>query len=312
MIRKSNSSPDSSTLLSSCHPALLSWGGLPVDLPSASTGDWPTVPPAPAPMRPVAAPLGPEPLRPEPPIINTDVHLITGTVTAESEAPTEVVGSVPVTAIPAAPFGVPAVSAAALAARVTRRTPRPLPPLPLTGPAPAEAGSAAQLGPISTELIWQPRFAIGSAAVILVALTIVTLPLWIVLYRLVGTAGTATVDILALCMMLLGAFLAAAAGWVVVVEMRARVRMVDTMARRAERELLDQPLLLHPIGGASFGGAPPPLAPRVEAQQVLEASSRLLASFSSVLKSFGQLWAQIAMLTVALALFAGATVLSLH
>jgi hypothetical protein len=258
-------------------------------------------------MRPVASPLGPEP-----PIINTDAHLITGaaTVTAESEAPTEVVGSVPVTAIPAIQLGAPLVPSAsplspvALAARVTRRTPRPLPPLPVAGPPPA---GSHQLGPISTELIWQPRFAIGSAAIILLALTIVTLPLWIVLYRLVGTAGAATVDILALCMMLLGAFLASLAGWVVVVEMRARVRMVDTMARRAERELLDQPLLLPPVGGA-----PPPLAPRVEAQQVLEASGRLLASFSSVLKSFGQLWAQIAMLTVALALFAGATVLSLH
>jgi hypothetical protein len=257
-------------------------------------------------MRPIASPLGPEP-----PIINTDVHLITGaaTVTAESEAPTEVVGSVPVTAIPAIPLGAPLVPSAspfspvALTARVTRRTPRPLPPMPVPGPAPADHHP----GPIRTELIWQPRYAIGSAAMILLALTIVTLPLWIVLYRLVGTAGAATVDILALCMMLLGAFLASLAGWVVVVEMRARVRMVDTMARRAERELLDQPLLLPPVGGA-----PPPLAPRVEAQQVLEASGRLLASFSSVLKSFGQLWAQIAMLTVALALFTGATVLSLH
>jgi hypothetical protein len=255
-------------------------------------------------MRPVASPLGPEP-----PIINTDVHLITGaaTATAESEAPTELVGSVPVTAIPAIPLAAPPVASASpltLAARVTRRTPRPLPPLSVAALPPADSH---QPSPISTELIWQPRFAIGSAAVILVALTMVTLPLWIVLYRLLGTAGTATVDILALCMMLLGAFLAAAAGWVVVVEMRARVRMVDTMARRAERELLDQPLLLPPLGGA-----PPPLAPRVEAQQVLEASGRLLASFSNVLKSFGQLWAQIAMLTVALALFAGATLLSLH
>jgi hypothetical protein len=230
------------------------------------------------------------------------VHLITGasTVTADSEAPTEVVGSVPVTAIPAVPLGILPFSPVSRAARVARRTPRPLPPLPLASPVPADAAPVGPFGPVSTELIWQPRFALGSAAVVLVALTIVTLPLWIVLYRLVGTTGTATADILALCMMLLGAFLAAAAGWVVVVEMRARIRMVDTMARRAERELLDQPLLPHA------------LTARVEAQQVLEASGRLLASFSSVLRSFGQLWAQIAMLTVALALFAGATVLSLH
>ena len=64
------------------------------------------------------------------------------------------------------------------------------------------------------------------------------------------------------------------------------------------------------------GPIPPHIAARVEAQQVsaaatLDASSRLLSSFSSVLRSFGQLPAQVAMLTVALALFVGATVLSL-
>jgi hypothetical protein len=234
-----------------------------VDHPSTSTGDWPAVPPAPAPMRPVAAPPGPEP-----PIINTDVRLITGTAMAEAEAPTAVVGSVPVTAIPAAPIGTARVPVSPLPPAapfgIVRRPPRPLPPPPV----PIQAATEVPTGPVdrlSAELIWQPRFAIASAAVILVALTVVTMPLWIVLYRLVGTTGAATADILALGMMLLGAFLAAAAAWVVVIEMRARVRMVDTMARDADRERLHQPT-----------------APVV------------------------------AMLTVALALFAGATVLSLH
>ena len=45
---------------------------------------------------------------------------------------------------------------------------------------------------------------------------------------------------------------------------------------------------------------------------MLDASSRLLSSFSAVLKSFGQLPAQLATLTVALVLFVAATILSLH
>jgi len=62
---------------------------------------------------------------------------------------------------------------------------------------------------------------------------------------------------------------------------------------------------------------PSRITTRIEAEQaevaaVLEASSRLLASFSSVLKSFGQLPAQLATLTVALTLFVTATILSLH
>jgi hypothetical protein len=44
----------------------------------------------------------------------------------------------------------------------------------------------------------------------------------------------------------------------------------------------------------------------------LEASSHLLHSFSRVLRAFSQLPAQVALLAVALSLFVGATVLSLH
>ena len=79
-----------------------------------------------------------------------------------------------------------------------------------------------------------------------------------------------------------------------------------------------QPLRV-PAGPTGWepGQPPPPIESRAEAQQVsaaatLEASSKLLASLSSVLKSFGQLSAQVAMLTVALALFVGATILSLN
>ena len=124
--------------------------------------------------------------------------------------------------------------------------------------------------------------------------------------------------------MLLGGFLTGAAAWVIIIEMRGRVRMVDTLARTGERELLIAPepeLSLETISAYTELGAPPTIpahiAARAEAQQAtaaatLEASSKLLASFSSVLKSFGQLPAQVAMLAVALALFVGATVLSLR
>jgi hypothetical protein len=186
------------------------------------------------------------------------------------------------------------------------------------------------------ELVWQPRFAYSTAAAILLALTVVSMPLWIMLFRLVMTPGTELGDVIALVMMLMGGFLTSAAAWVIIIEMRGRVRMVDNLARSGDRELavapaapelpvLDAPLdrvSVRPLRVAAGPtgwepGQPPPLESRVEAQQVsaaatLEASSKLLSSFSSVLKSFGQLSAQVAMLTVALALFVGATVLSLN
>ncbi len=290
-----------------------------MDLPSPSTGEWPAVPPAPIPVRPTATPLGPEP-----PIINTDANLIVGTAT---EPPTGVVASVPVTAVPAAGASsvtgpvtgsgslvghpvAPPVSPLPPVPRGPRATPRPLPPppVPVTAPVAASSEATGAFSPLGAELIWQPRFAITVAAVILVAFTIVTLPLWIVLYRLVGTQGAQTNDIMALCMMLLGGFVAATAAWAFIVEMRAKVRMVDTMARRGEAAA---PMVLPPMSGS-----PTSIAARVEAQHAsaaaaLDASGRLLGSFSGVLKSFGQLWAQVAMLAVALALFTGATILSL-
>lgn len=196
-------------------------------------------------------------------------------------------------------------------------------------------------------LVWQPRFAYSSGLVVLAAFTVVSLPLWIVLYRTVGAAEPEVADIMALCMMLLGGMLTCAAAWVIIVEMRGRVRMVDTLARTGDREAMalpELPVLDAPIAPAAPVGPsalattqlaaarapdrslPEPLtweesnaalAARAEAQQrhatqTLEASSKLLGSFGVVLKSFGQLHAQVAMLVVALALFAGATILSLR
>jgi hypothetical protein len=208
------------------------------------------------------------------------------------------------------------------------------------------------------DLVWQPRFAYTSAAIIFAALTIISLPLWIVLYRITDStsnngAGPRVSDLVGLCMMLLGAFLTGAAAWTIIIEMRGRVRMVDTLARTSEREMIapaapelpvdapvideallespTQPIMFPPLmsgpsavtaalpnaGSNSVHHGPSAAHAAVTAHQTtvaatLEASSKLLASFSSVLRSFGQLPAQVAMLAVALALFVGATVLSLH
>jgi hypothetical protein len=201
----------------------------------------------------------------------------------------------------------------------------------------------AQVRDPRKDLVWQPRFAYSSALIILLALTVVSMPLWIVLYRITDVAanngaGPRVADLVALCMMLLGGFLTGAAAWVIIIEMRGRVRMVDTLAKSGEREVmvapaapelpvLDAPLdsvHVEPIarsprrsGTGEPGWEPASYAARAEAQQVsaaatLEASSKLLASFSGVLRSFGQLPAQVAMLAVALSLFVGATVLSMR
>jgi hypothetical protein len=312
------------------------------------------------------------------------------------------------------------------------------------------------------DLVWQPRFAYGLAVFIFVALTVITLPLWIVLYRIsagsftgstanggtAGGTGPSVSELVGLSMMLLGGFLTAAAAWTIMIEMRGRVRMVDTLARTSEREvlavnapmMLDEPMAepepvapepavpaptapdptaqattaqattaqataaqlglpvgpadragspwsdgggttpqdgsdgqvpggadgstptvttstwpapstgtpspltssagtaepvegthgtvapgAEPVGGAAepvgAGAGRSPAAPTVVMPAVensssvaatLEASSHLLSSFSAVLRAFGQLPAQVAMLTVALSLFVGATILSLR
>jgi len=204
------------------------------------------------------------------------------------------------------------------------------------------------------DLVWQPRFAYTSAVVILAGLTVVSLPLWLVLYRISDSstnngAGPRVADLVALCMMLMGGFLTGAAAWVIIIEMRGRVRMVDTLARTGEREVLvapaapELPVLDAPLDRVGLGPVtmaqhasamsgddeatgviwdgtatlPPPAPtdpaqPQLAAAATLEASSKLLSSFSSVLRAFGQLAAQVAMLAVALALFIGATVLSLN
>lgn len=336
---------------------------LPSALSTPTTGEWPAVPPAPAPIKPPAPVSAPEPLlvKPTAPVIVTaaaDTSAVATVARASLIGPTEVDDDSPTMTIaigPAAPE--PGLLAP------PRQPARPAAG-PAARPAPGAAPSAEESPLVQLQrsvrrqqtyarnpredLVWQPKFAYASALLILLALTVVSLPLWIVLYRISGPAtndgaGPAVADLVALCMMLMGGFLTGAAAWVIIIEMRGRVRMVDTLAKTGEREVmiapaapeipvLDAPLdrmLAEPIGPARVADrvdpipweappvSPPSIAARAEAQQVsaaatLEASSKLLSSFSSVLKSFGQLHAQVAMLAVALALFVGATVLSMR
>jgi hypothetical protein len=127
-------------------------------------------------------------------------------------------------------------------------------------------------------LVWPLRFAWITGAVVLIAVTVVTLPLWLALYRAAGSPDTPVTDVLALGMMLLGALLSAVTAWVVMVEMRARVRMVDALGQVGAYEAPGP-------GDASLAGA---------------------------LRPFVQISAQLGLLAVALALFAGATVIGLN
>jgi hypothetical protein len=333
-------------------------------------GEWPPVPPAPAPMKPPTLLAAPDPS-------------VTGAGTAETRTSGTASGATIGMASPAmgadddAPtmtlptLRPPPDSADGRLASVADSAPPRPPRARHTGRHSTAAQVAAEDSPIvqlrrairrqqaltargpREDLVWQPKFAYGSAAIILVVLTVISLPLWIVLYRITGAdrAALPVADVVALCMMLTGGFLTGAAMWVIIIEMRGRIRMVDELAKTGEREATAPPAPpVAPVAPAPQG---PHLAPemptldpaldnlaasertpagdrdwetgpiqariaaRVEAQQTsaaatLEASSKLLSSFSGVLRSYGQLAAQVAMLAVALALFVGATALSLH
>jgi hypothetical protein len=318
------------------------------------SADWPTVPPAPVPVKPPVSPelasLGvpgdpapphlDQPTTPDEPVpaYPGGLGAAPGDVEHADVAPADLgLGTDEHPTPGVAPDPIPAPLSAPTTKPRPRRAPgATLPPeeSPLVQLQRSVRRQQAYARRPDEDLVWQPRFAYTSALVILVALTMVSLPLWLVLYRISDPAsnngsGPRVADLMALCMMLLGGFLTGAAAWVIIIEMRGRVRMVDTLAKTGEREMvapaapeipvLDAPLeslmVTEPIG--SPRDVPSSRAARVEAQQVsaaatLEASSKLLSAFSGVLRSFGQLWAQVAMLAVALALFVGATVLSLR
>jgi hypothetical protein len=308
----------------------------------SQSGEWPAVPPAPAPTKPVVVSAPPAPVLGSGP-----------TRSADDEPPTMAIDT----------SSVPVVPTRTIRSARTRLRPSTTPVAALQESARRRVARSAGR---RKEIVWQPRFAYGAAVVIVLALVAVTLPLWIVLFRIAGVPGTKPSDVIALCMMLTGGFLTAAAVWGILVETRGRFRMVDQLARTGDRESLfgpadpepdpvpfaplDRPALdrapatdphgftipvaahalLVPahvtvpaqyqpaqLGGPMPAHVPAHIAARAEAEQanaaaMLEASSRLLGSFSAVLKSFGQLPAQVATLTVALALFVGATILSLH
>ena len=312
------------------------------------SGEWPAVPPAPAPTKPVVVSAPPAP------VLGTAAAIVAEARVLDEE-PTMAIDTATAPVLPVRPV------------RTARTRVRVDPVAALQDAARRRVARSAERRP---EIVWQPRFAYGAAIVIVLALAAVTLPLWIVLFRITGAPGTKPADVIALCMMLTGGFLTAAALWSMLVETRGRFRMVDTLARTGEQQALFAPsepepsplerpgdllpftsydrapatdphgftmpaapaipsvripahavpVTAHPVVPAHY---PPPthvpahIAARAEAEQanaaaMLDASSRLLGSFSGVLKSFGQLPAQVATLTVALALFVGATVLSLH
>lgn len=306
---------------------------------TSTTSEWPTLPPPPPIVIKPTPPLN----LPDPPVLATgggDADASSAPVAdvAAAAAPDPTAGpsaGAAPSATAAAGVGAPSLAASRQARPALGAEESPL----LALQRAVRRQQAANPRDPRKDLVWQPRFAYASALVILLALTLVSMPLWIVLYRITGAEGAPRVaDVAALCMMLLGAFLAGAAAWVIIIEMRGRVRMVDTLAKTGEREavvapvapelpVLDAPvdtIGAQPIARSAVHAesawdptAQASLAARIEAQQrhaaaMLEASSKLLAAFSGVLKSFGQLPAQAAMLAVALALFVGATVLSLN
>ncbi len=221
------------------------------DLPRpGATGEWPTVPPAPRPNPPPAY------LGPDPPIIVGDAHLIPAPDPAAPPDPA------PARTIPTR-TGLPALvpvrfARIPLRVRAARR--------PVVLPSRAE------------NQVWQPRFAYRTAAVMAAGFALIAAPLWVVLYRLATAEEIALAHIVPLGMMLLGGFLTAVTAWVVIVEMRARVRVVDTMSRTGA----------HEAPGAAGASA-----------------------FAGLVRPFIQLPAQVALLTVALSLFVGATVIAL-
>ena len=306
-------------------------------LPTLTAGDWPLVPPAPAPVIPTTGEGETPTIRA---VVPRSASTEGGPDVSTRLRPSSV--SYDVDDSPTMALGAPRASGQAtprprrlIAGALPRLggadTPRLTRPRPIRRP----------LGAIDrTEMVWQPRFAYAAAIFIAASLTVVSLPLWLVLYRS-SDAGAPPADLIALCMMLTGGYLTGAAIWLVLVEMRARVRMVDRLARSGEREAVfasapaefggldrphdpyqvPEPLPSRSEHGEVIGWEAPPMpaaiTARVEAQQAsatatLEASSKLLTSFSTVLRSFGQLPAQVALLCVALSLFVGATVLSLN
>jgi hypothetical protein len=357
--------PTSSSAPASVDPKAL-------ERPQTDSGSdsWPAVPPAPAPVKPAPPPAAPEPpiLSSPPPVtaIRFPGSPVPAPRAAAAEddptiaiAPTSPTTTTTDTTDTTADIGPeptpnsPGAGTVWTAERSEERAERQGKTVPL-GPRTRASGASAEgpespllqlqrtvrrqqtVRPPGRDLVWQPRFAYSSALVILLALTVVSMPLWIVLYRITDTAGGGppVADLVALCMMLLGGFLTGAAAWVIIIEMRGRVRMVDTLAKTGEREAMIAPAAPElPVLDAPFDVPADPVArrepvwdpdaaaathqARVEAQQVnaasmLEASSKLLTAFSNVLRSFGQLPAQVAMLAVALSLFVGATVLSLR
>jgi hypothetical protein len=218
-------------------------GSVPLTNGSArpTTGEWPAVPPAPAPVKP-AAPT----VTPEPPLIRSTVP----PASAPAPVPAPMAPSLPTASGPDSAADSGSLRVTDDSPTVTIPAPpehRALPPLVRQSPI-LQLRRALRSGPRSArnDLVWQPRFAYGTAGIILAALVVLTLPLWVVVFRMTDPAanngaGPKVASLVALCMMLTGAFVTGAATWMILVEMRARVRMVDALAGVGVREMTQYP-----------------------------------------------------------------------
>lgn len=251
-------------------------GSVPVSNGSAraSSGGWPAVPPAPRPVKPPT-------LTVEPPLVAAlgRVHPV-GPASLSDDSPTMAFPAPP----PAARVG-----SAMLASRLlARREP-------------------------ADDQIWQSRFAQITAAVIGGVLLPLTLPLWIVLFRLTGPAaggdGPQVRGLVAICMLLLGVLLTGATAWMIIVEMRGRARMADALTRGRDTVSDQQPgLYSASFDPSQLGPAPDEMNQPVTAPLPTRPVG---AAQPGLLRSFGQFPAQVAVLAIALALFLGAVVLNI-
>jgi hypothetical protein len=257
-------------------------GSVPANGSATATGEWPAVPPAPTPVKP---PLHGVTL--DPPLIRATVR------TPHMQA----LGDDSPTVSMAIPRG-PLPSGAAQ---------EPPPPL----PSPLLALRRVMRGePGPEDVVWQSRFATVTAVVIFTVLVPITLPVWISLIRVAGTsAGPDVSSLVALSMLLMGAFLAGGAIWMIIMEMRTRARLLHVLSYGApagfgplEESLVD----LTQLGPAPGESNQPVTAPIPGPA----GPSRNGQPGGGSWRTLGHLPAQVAVLGIAFALFLGAVVLS--
>jgi hypothetical protein len=257
-------------------------GSVPANGSATATGEWPAVPPAPTPVKPPLARI-----TLDPPLIRATVrtpHM----QTLGDDSPT-VSMAIPRGPVPTGAHEVPPAPPAAPLLALRR---------------------ALRGGPGPDDLVWQSRFATVTAVVIFMVLIPLTLPVWISLIRVAGTsAGPDVSSLVALSMLLMGSFLAGAAIWMIIMEMRTRARLVyvQSYGGPAGFDPLDPAMLdLTQLGPAPGESNQPVTAPIPGPAGLSRGGQPGGGSW----RTLGHLQAQVAVLGIAFALFLGAVVLS--